>query len=721
MNPRFHRVSRLLIAGAALCTAAQAGSTSASTPPELDALLTQWRSAHGTSWRLEADAETGYAKMLYGGGAPAASVPHTDADFLGLAQTALAQTSAMHGIDASTLVVDRVQFLPLGQVGSGDKETVRLREEVGGVRVVGGYVNLLFSAKGTLLSVQSTGLPRLAGFATAPTLNAGDSATIARQVFEGQVGVAPTTTSRPELVIDQQLVLGRRSPRLAWEVDALWESDGAEPEGFTYWIDAHDGSVLRRERSIHNFDVTGTVSSFSSPGLKPDEASNPPVAQPMPYLKVTSSAGTAFTDDNGNFTFPGVNTALSCTFQFSGGSRANVQTQSGSNYTLTQTLQPNQANTVTMNSSPTALVTAQANSLRDVAHTSDYIHSINPTDTHADFSALAKPNEASTCNAFFDGSSINFYQAGGSCVNTAYSTVISHEFGHWMNVLYGTGNGNDGMGEGNADVWALYIWNTPINGQDFSGPGTYVRTGLNTIQFCGDCCPACHGEVHTDGEVWMGAAWKVRANLQAVNGDALGGMIADNLFLGWMNGYNQTQIKSIIETQWLTLDDDDANISNGTPHYTQIDQAFRVQGFPGFNITCPTPTTFCTAAGNSFDPNGAQIAFTGTTNVSLNNFTIAASSLPPNKTGLFFYGQNQTAQVPFGNGFRCIGSPLFRLPATTSNIFGDISFELDMNSLPPGGQIHYGQTWNFQCWYRDPAAGGANYNASNGLSAPFCP
>jgi len=670
---------------------------------------------------METDGETGYLKLLSGGGSASATTPRSDADFLGLAETAIAQTANMHGIDASTLVVERVQFLPLGQVGSGDKETVRLREEVGGVRVVDGYVNLLFAANGTLLSVHSTGLPHLAAFDTTAAIDAADASLRARRAFEAQVGIAPTSVSAAELVIDQHLAAGKRSARLAWEVNALWQTDSAEPQGFTYWIDARDGGVLRGAASVFNFDVTGTVSAISTPGLKPDEASNPSVALTVPYLKVTSSAGTVFTDANGNFTYPGVNAPLACTFTFTGGQRANVSNQAGANYTLTQTLQANQANAVTMNPTTDPLVTSQANGMRFIANTSNYIHSLNPTDTHADFSALVKVNEAQTCNAFYDGTAVNFFKAGGGCVNSAYSTVCNHEFGHWMNQLYGTGNGSDGMGEGNADVWSEYIYNTPIIGADFSGVGHNIRTGLNTLQFCGDANPGCYGEVHTDGEVWMGAAWKVRANLQSIYGQTPGGMIADHLFLGWMNSYNQTQIKSIIETQWLTLDDDDANLANGTPHFTQIDAAFRTQGFPGVNINCPSPTTFCTAAPNSFDPNGAQISFQGPTNVSLNNFTVSASSLPANKTGLFFYGQNQTAQVPFGNGFRCIGNPIFRLSATTSNVFGDIAFTLDMNALPAGGQISYAQTWNFQCWYRDPAAGGANYNASNGLSVYFCP
>jgi hypothetical protein len=723
MNQRIPSLFVVLTACAVAASAARATSAGAqNTPaPNLQARLDEWRGAHGSSWRLETDAETGHLKMLYGGSVKTSAHPRTDADFLPLANAAREQTVAMHGIDADTLVVDRAEFLPLGIVGSGDKETVRLREVVDGVRVVDGYMNFLFSADGALLSVQSTGLPHLSGFSTTPRIPAADAAAHAARAFEAMTGAAPTSVSDLELVIDQHLENGRRAPRLAYQVNAMWEQDGVEPQGFTYWIDALSGGVLRSEKSIHNFDVSGTVSAFASPGAKPDEASNPAAAQPMPYLKVTSSAGTKFTDANGNFNYPGVNAPLACTFQFTGGSRANVMNSAGAEYTLTQTLQPNQSNTVTMNSPAATDVTAQANAMRVVAKTSDYIHSITPGDTHADFSALANVNISQTCNANWNGNSINFFHAGGGCVNTAYATVVSHELGHWMNQLYGTGNGSDGMGEGNADVWALYIWNTPINGQDFSGPNSFVRTGNNLRQFCGDANPGCYGEVHNDGEVWMGAAWKVRANLQNAFGQVPGSMIADHLFLGWMNGYNQTQIKSIIETQWLTLDDDDANISNGTPHYTQIDAAFRTQGFPGVNVVCPTPSNFCVAAPNSFSPSGAPISSLGSQSVSTNNFTLFAASVPPDKTGLFFYGQNAVSPVPFGNGFRCIGNPFFRLPATTANTFGDLSYTMDMTALPPGGQISYAQTWNFQAWYRDPAAGGANYNSSDALSVTFCP
>ena len=54
--------------------------------------------------------------------------------------------------------------------------------------------------------------------------------------------------------------------------------------------------------------------------------------------------------------------------------------------------------------------------------------------------------------------------------------------------------------------------------------------------------------------------------------------------------FDQTKIKNVIVTQLLTLDDDDGDLSNGTPHYYEINRAFRDQGFPGVWIpTLPVP------------------------------------------------------------------------------------------------------------------------------------
>ncbi len=684
----------------------------------LDAALNAWRSTNGTSWSCALDSQTGWGEMLYGGHTRAPAVaPRSDADFVALALDAAPATAALHGLESSTLSLQETAFLPLGQIGSGDKQSVRLRQSVNGVRVEGGFLNLLFSTRGELLSVQSTGLPNASAIDTAPALAAEEAAGFARSYFLDATHFEALEVGTPELLIAQVVADGQRSGRLAWKVECKWSMADAEPLRKLLYVDAQSGALLRIDEGILHFDVHGTVNANASPGLLPDTTSNPETAQLVKYGRCQAGASTVYTDANGYFIFPALNGNTAVTFNFVG-TYASVNYSPGSDYALIQTLPPNMDNAVLMNPSSTTAVTPQANAYIVSTMMRDWVRGINATDSHGDFITAANVNVTGTCNAFYSGSSINFFPSGGGCVNSAYSTVITHEQGHWMNDRYATGNGNDGMGEGNADVWSMYLWDTPIIGQNFSG-SNFIRTGTNTRQFCGDCCGGCYNEVHDDGEVWMGAAWKVRNNLNTSLGNAPGDLAANNLFLGWMNGYNQTQIKSIIETQWVTLDDDDGDITNGSPHFTEINAAFLVQGFPGLVVICPSPSNVCISAPNSTGA-AAVMGYSGTNDLSNNNFVLNAYGLPANKAGLFFFGQTQT-QVPFGNGWRCVASPIHRLPPTVSNVFGDLTYSLNLNALPGGLQFHSGEVWFFQAWYRDPAAGGAGSNTTDALRLPWCP
>ena len=49
----------------------------------------------------------------------------------------------------------------------------------------------------------------------------------------------------------------------------------------------------------------------------------------------------------------------------------------------------------------------------------------------------------------------------------------------------------------------------------FCGAGCHIRDGNNTRTYCGDGNPGCYGQVHADGEVIMGAMWKVRERMRA--------------------------------------------------------------------------------------------------------------------------------------------------------------------------------------------------------------
>lgn len=545
--------------------------------------LAQWRALHGEAWRVVFDEETGVARFLHGGAAQAQFLPRSDADFAVGARAALAASQGIHGLDLATLVEERVTFLPLSNAGSSDKISVGFRQEIGGVRVLGGHANVLFDTAGRVLSVDSTGLPGLAGFATRPAIDESQALEAALAFFTTDTGLPATSVGSPELVIEQVAQDGARRPVLAWQVDVLHVTADSDPAGYLYRIDALKGTLVNRRDAIHHFDVSGTVRSMATAGNAPDSGTNPEQQVVMPYLRVTSASGNAVTDTNGNFTIAGANAPLNVTVTYNG-TYCTTNNQAQADYSLNVVLNAAAGNSILMNPAAADLVTAEANGHNWIGKMRDWTRGVNPADATSDFLATSNTNIASTCNAFYDGGSVNFYTAGGGCANTAYSSVVLHEMGHWMNDRYGSGNGPDGFGEGNADNFSTHVLDDPIVGLNFCGTGCHVRNANNTKQFCGDSNGGCFGGVHADGEVLMGAMWKVRTRLKNALGAAAGVSASNTLFNAWMNAYNDSQIKTIVETHYLTLDDNDGNINNGTPNYASIDGGFKEQGFPGFPL-----------------------------------------------------------------------------------------------------------------------------------------
>jgi len=583
--------SPLVLAAGLLCLAAPlaAQSERPSTPDPVQTAFHQWQAQNGQNWILRQNPATGTARFLYGGRSEAAFTPRTDAEFIELARMTLEDVHDIFFLDSATLAPQTVKRLDLSRIGTSDKVAVVFDQKVNGVPVVHGYATVLFDPQGSLLAVDTTGLPDLAGISTRPLNEPFAALTAGARAFRKMEGRKADDFSEPELTI-YPLQRGRVvEARLAWAIEMRSPSVAGElPSGRRMYVaaDRQSPKVLGSDELVHTQgpnDISGTIQSWATPGVKPDESGNAETQQVMPFMNVTSPAGNATTDANGFFIIPNAGGAAAVTARYKG-PFVRVDNQAGSNHSSSKTFTPGTPDTLTLNNAKTEQITAQANSFNSVMAMRAFIKRGDPSDTTMDFQVLAKPNENSTCNAFFDGSSINFFLAGGGCVNTAYSTVVVHEEGHWANVRYGSGNGADGFGEGNADDYAMFTYDVPVVGRDFAGVGNNIRTGNNTRQFCGDNNPGCYGEVHNDGEVLMGALWKVRRNLKSTLGVAAGGALTDGLFSAWMNTFNDGSIKTIIEDHWLALDDDDGNVGNGTPDMTDIDSAFREQGFPGVTV-----------------------------------------------------------------------------------------------------------------------------------------
>jgi hypothetical protein len=139
-------------------------------------------------------------------------------------------------------------------------------------------------------------------------------------------------------------------------------------------------------------------------------------------------------------------------------------------------------------------------------------------------------------------------------------------------------------------------------------------------------------------------------------------------------------------------------------------------------ITCPTPTNYCVTSPNSAGP-GAVMDWGGSTSLGANNLQLFTYGCPANKLGIYLYGTN-AAQIPLGNGYRCVASPFHRLASIATNGFGDAMFSVDFTAHPVNsgpGEITIGSTQRFQLWFRDPAAGGGLTNLSDGLLVTICP
>jgi len=544
-----------------------------------------WNEQTGREWRLTRSSELGgMGRFLWGASAEAAFTPVIDEDWFELTRIAFDSAYGMFGIADRTLEPVAVEYLELSQIGSTDKVAVEMAQVHGGVRVLQGSVHALFTPSGQLLALDSNALPGVENLPFRAGSNRWEAVTAAREHFASVEGLEAVFTGEPELVIVKHEAGKLLQPRLAWSVELRNQTDPAHPAGLRVYVGAADRSheIVKVDELIHHQQIQGHVDAYATPGTSAHRAANPPTIHAMPYMTLTSSAGNATTDANGNFTF---NSAVPVTFtgRFLG-TYCRVENQAGANHSGSLTFTPGVPATMTLNQGQTEWPTSEASCYDSVIDSRTWLKSIRPSDTALDFQVRANANLNATCNAYYDGSSINMYRAGGSCNNTGFSTVVAHEEGHWANDIWGSGNGGDGFGEGNADVMAMYVYDVPIVGEFFFTNGGFVRTGTNNRQFCGDSNGGCYGEVHADGEVLMGAMWKLRNRLNVSLGDAAGDLVADTLWVSWMNAYNDSQIRTIIEEHWLVLDDNDANILNGTPNFGDIDGGFRDQGFPGIDL-----------------------------------------------------------------------------------------------------------------------------------------
>jgi hypothetical protein len=135
-------------------------------------------------------------------------------------------------------------------------------------------------------------------------------------------------------------------------------------------------------------------------------------------------------------------------------------------------------------------------------------------------------------------------------------------------------------------------------------------------------------------------------------------------------------------------------------------------------------SNYCFAELNSTGLWG-KISLSGSGILSSNDLTLVAADAAPGQFGIFYYGSEQQAPPfgdPFGNGRRCVGGQdVVRLPLVTTDSSGGVEQDVDNTQSPHSHHFQPSTTWYFQFWFRDPPAGGSNFNLTDALSITFCP
>ncbi len=125
-------------------------------------------------------------------------------------------------------------------------------------------------------------------------------------------------------------------------------------------------------------------------------------------------------------------------------------------------------------------------------------------------------------------------------------------------------------------------------------------------------------------------------------------------------------------------------------------------------------TNFCISTQNS-SGGAAKIGASGSSSLAANDLVLFAGPVPTNVPGIFFFGPD-VAQVPFGDGFRCVGANGLRrlAPVVASNNTGLMSLAVDNQQSPLFPLFSPGSSYAFQGWFRDLAAGGSGFNLTDG-------
>jgi hypothetical protein len=411
--------------------------------------------------------------------------------------------------------------------------------------------------------------------------------------------------------------------RLAWE---FVFRRGDDPTTYKVAIDAHSGALLQVVDLTRYAEVKG--------GVYPTTNTDPETVVNFPFATV-SNGGTKITDANGSYSYSGGTASATLNGRY-----FNMNDNCG-----VISLSNSTTGTLDFGTSGGTDCTTPGTGGAGNTHASrtGFFHLTNinrkaagflPGNAWLNSTVTANMNIVDTCNAFWNGSTVNFYRSGGGCSNTGeLAAVFLHEWGHGMDENSGGAASEQGSGEAVGDTFAFLETKDSCIGQNFQpgvnchncssctgvrdvgdfalGGSALIATPANITNNAGPNCDrfACpylsqgifpyQGpmgyEGHCESYIASSANWDLAKMLVSAHGESQGWATMDAIWYESLNASKSAYqvasggkcnpaavVNGCAASNWytvyLSVDDDDGNLANGTPNGCRIWDAFNAHG-----------------------------------------------------------------------------------------------------------------------------------------------
>jgi len=475
-------------------------------------------------------------------------------------------------------------FTPLANVLSHGVRTVTFAQHAGGLPVVGGAVVFEFEHD-HLVAIGSTALPG----ATADIKGAQvDHARAAARAADW-VGVAyaarPTAGAVTGPVVLPIVREPGSTPRVEYRTVMVVDVSSAAPLArWDVYVDAATGQPVGRTQKLRF--LSGTV-AYHVPVRYPGSTH---MDYPATFDKHTVNGATVTSDASGVVTWTGANPAT--VKPGLAGTYATVTSQSGGAA----------AATLSLADGGTAVWDQSTSEIND-AQLASYIHAnivkayaianLAPGLAYLQQSVPVFVNEQQTCNAYSNGDDIHFFRGDSTCENTGrIADVVYHEFGHSLHansIIQGAGAFEAALSEGQADYLAMTITNDSGLGRGFDFTDAPLREADppgKEYKWPDDVSQ----DPHMTGMIISGALWDLRKAMIDTYGQAEGVQRTDDIYYAIIQRSPDIP-SSYVEA--LVQDDDDGDLSNGTPNQCLIQNAFAPHGLvmgAGVDLGVGAPT-----------------------------------------------------------------------------------------------------------------------------------